>query len=336
MAARGLRGTFHINSGLVGANPYFMTWAEIQQVAAAGNEIAGHTLNDDGLLTLPANQRRPAVCDDRANLIAHGYNPVTFAYPHGQYDASVQAIVRDCGYASARRVGGLWTPGECTNPAECTVAEGIPPADPYAIRSNPAVTGPITLAELQRYVTQAGGSGWVPLSFHDICDLPCTGRDPNGSVSPADFGQFLTFLQSSGAVVRTVREVVLPSSGSPPPPPGSVTADRVTAFASLKAPKRQDIDKLYVRAAMIEPGTLSASATVSVPGASRVYKFKRASKRVAAGKSVKLRLKLSKKGLRAAKRALKKRKRLRARIRVTAKDNAGNRRTAKRTVRLRR
>jgi hypothetical protein len=314
-----------------------MTWQQIQQVAAAGNEIAGHTLRDVGLLDLPANQRQAAVCDDRTNLIAHGYNPITFAYPHGQYDQSIQAIVRDCGYVSARRVSGLRNPVDCANPAVCTLSESIPPGDPYAIRSNSAVNGPTPLAELKRYVNQAGGSGWVPLSFHDICDLPCTGLDPNGSVSPGDFGQFLSFLQGSGAIVKTVREVVLPSAPPPPPPPPlTVKADTATAFASLKAPKRQDIDKLYVRAAMIEPGTLSASATVNVPNASRVFKFKRVSKKATAGKGVKLRLKLSKKRIRAAKRAMRAGKRLRAKIRVTAKDNAGNSRTAKRTVKLRR
>jgi peptidoglycan/xylan/chitin deacetylase (PgdA/CDA1 family) len=331
LAERGLRGTFFINSGNIQTpNPYFMTWGEVASVAAAGNEIGGHTLNDFNLVTGFSNDsaRKAAICDDRANLIAHGFNPVSFAYPHGAYNDQIISLVHQCGYASARTAGGLNEPG-------FPYTENIPPVNPYVLRTNQPHDGPMTLAELQGYVIRAGGSGWVPLMFHDICD-PCTGMDPNGSVSPGDFVAFLNWLPTTGAVIKTVRDVILPPAPPPPPPPPAVTADRATAFASLKAPKSQDIDKLFVRAAMIEPGTLSASATVNVPNASRVFKFKRVSKKATAGKSVKLRLRISKKGLRAAKRALRAHKRLRAKIRVTAKDNFGNSRTAKRTVKLRR
>jgi peptidoglycan/xylan/chitin deacetylase (PgdA/CDA1 family) len=334
LAERGLRGTFFINTGNIQPpqrpNPYFMTWGEVASVAATGNEIGGHTVNDLNLVTGFPNDsaRRDAICNDRANLIAHGFTPVSFAYPHGAYNAQIISLVQQCGYASARTAGGLNEPG-------FPYTENIPPVNPYAVRTNQPHDGPFTLAELQGYFIRAGGSGWVPFMFHDVCDLPCAGKDPNGSVSPQDFTNFLTFLQNSGAVVKTVRDVILPPPPPPPPPPPVLKADKVTAFASLKAPKSQDIDKLFVRAAMVEPGTLSASATVSVPGAARVFKFKRASRKATAGKSVKLRLKISKKGLRSAKRAMRRGKRLRAKIRVTAKDRAGNSRTAKRTVRLR-
>ena len=331
LAERGLRGTFFINSGNVQTpNPYFMTWAQVASVAATGNEIGGHTLNDLDLVTGFSNDsaRKAAICDDRANLIAHGFNPVSFAYPHGAYNAQIISLVQQCGYASARTAGGLNEPG-------FPYTENIPPVNPYVLRTNQPHDGPMTLAELQGYVLRAGGSGWVPLMFHDICVPPAPAWTRMRSVSPGDFTAFLNWLPTSGAVVKTVRDVILPPPPPPPPPP-AVKADKVTAFASLKAPKSQDIDKLFVRAAMIEPGTLSASATVNVPNASRVFKFKRVSKKAVAGKSVKLRLQDLEEGTPGREACAPGGKRLRAKIRVTARDNAGNSRTAKRTVKLRR
>jgi hypothetical protein len=79
---------------------------------------------------------------------------------------------------------------------------------------------------------------------------------------------------------------------------------------------------------------LRAGATVSVAGASKVYRFKAVSRSVAANRFTKLRLKLAKKKLKAVKRALKQRKRLRAKIKVTATDKAGNKRSQKATIRL--
>ena len=166
LAERGLRGTFFINSGNVQApnNPYFMTWGQVASVAAAGNEIGGHSLNDLNLVTGFTNDsaRRDAICNDRANLIAHGFNPVSFAYPHGAYNAQIISLVQQCGYASARTAGGLNEPG-------FPYTENIPPVKPYELRTNQPHVGPMTLAELQGYVIRAGGSGWVPLMFHDIC-----------------------------------------------------------------------------------------------------------------------------------------------------------------------
>src|SRR5256885_6605950 len=44
LASHGMHGTFYINSGEVGSGPYYMTWSQIHDIAAGGNEIAGHTL----------------------------------------------------------------------------------------------------------------------------------------------------------------------------------------------------------------------------------------------------------------------------------------------------
>src|SRR5262245_28726695 len=105
--AHRMRGTFYIISGKVGSNSYYMNWSDVATLAAAGDEIGGHTVNHTPLTELPGPQRKPAICDDRRNLMQKGYDPVSFAYPEGQYNAQIEGYVRACGYASARRVGGL-------------------------------------------------------------------------------------------------------------------------------------------------------------------------------------------------------------------------------------
>jgi hypothetical protein len=130
---------------------------------------------------------------------------------------------------------------------------------------------------------------------------------------------------------------------SPPPPGGGgggggggVGADKFAPLETLIFAAAQKLEKLYVTASISEAGALTASATVNTGGASKVYRFKKVSRSVGANVKTKLRLKLSKKNLRAVKKALKRGKRLKAKITVTARDKAGNARSQKATVKLKR
>jgi hypothetical protein len=124
--------------------------------------------------------------------------------------------------------------------------------------------------------------------------------------------------------------------GPPPPAPPPVTADTLTAFAALRAPVRQSIRSLYVRATMAEPGTVTATGTISVPGAARVFRLRSATAAAEPGVAVRLRLRASQRALRAVRRALRRHRRVTARISITARDAAGNTKSDVRTVRLRR
>lgn len=126
-----------------------------------------------------------------------------------------------------------------------------------------------------------------------------------------------------------------PASGGGSGGGGAKFNDETLPVAKLRYSRKQDIDKLRVRARMSEPGTLTARATVSVGGLlARLYTFKPASRRVTGGVLATLPLKLSKKHKRALKRALRRGKRLRARVAVTAIDRAGNTITEHATIRL--
>ena len=212
MAAHGMRGTFYVNSGDVGSDPYFMNWPQIQGIAAAGHEIGGHTTTHPDLTTLSPAMQTEEICGDRQALQAHGFDPVSFAYPFAKHDATSRATTQSCGYTSARGVGNVGClPG-------CAPAESVPPPDPTLLRTAAGVEDTTSLATLQGYVTNAveNGGGWLILVFHTFC-TNC--GDPN-SMTAANFDALLDFIQgqaANGVSVKTVREVMAIPAAPPPP-----------------------------------------------------------------------------------------------------------------------
>jgi len=169
-----------------------------------------HAWDDADLTTLSAPDQQHEICDDRTNIQSHGLPlPTDFAYPYGAYEQnSVPAMVQQCGYSSAREVGGVQS-DIC--PTGCPFAETLPPANPFVTRTAPDMRIDTTLAMVEGYVTQAEqhGGGWVQLVFHDMCSTDCTGDDY--STTPAMLGQFLDWLQpraANGTVTETVNQAL--------------------------------------------------------------------------------------------------------------------------------
>jgi len=193
LSAHGMHATFFINSGVTGDSAH-MTWSQLQDLFADGNEIAGHTLTHANLKKLKTAPARQEVCGDRVNLFNHGFQPTSFAYPFGSYDSAAKQVVADCGYNSARTVSGG--------------TETIPPLDAYATRTPPNPKQGTTLATIESYVTQAeqSGGGWVELVFHHVC----SGCDAY-SISAANLSALLDWLQprsAIGTVVKTTNQVI--------------------------------------------------------------------------------------------------------------------------------
>ena len=125
--------------------------------------------------------------------------------------------------------------------------------------------------------------------------------------------------------------------GPGPPPP--VGADKIAPALKLGGRTKQKVLRqraVLVRVEVNEASTVAARGTVSVPGAGKVFRLKKASKQLAAGAKATLKLKLPKQASRSFRRALARRTRLTARLTITAKDSAGNTRSAKRKIRLKR
>ncbi len=190
----GLQATWYIPSGLVG-RPAYMTWEQLHVLKDDGNEIGGHGLDHVNIGDLGGSELRHQVCDDRKNLMDHGFAPESFAYPFGGYGEEAKAMVRQCGYADAR-----------------TIAAGpevIPAVEAYALRAFPYVVSDTDFPKLQRYVTgtRQQSGGWVILIFHHVCDS-CDYY----AVRPDILNRFIRWLaeqQSLGRLqVKTVGQVM--------------------------------------------------------------------------------------------------------------------------------
>jgi peptidoglycan/xylan/chitin deacetylase (PgdA/CDA1 family) len=230
MVAHGLHGTFYTVDGWVN-QPNYLTLAQVQQIQADGNEIAGHTVLHPDLPTLSLGEQEREICQDRANLVAWGFQPTDFAYPFADADTNEQYAAA-CGYNSARGLGDVVDPeGDCTG---CVYAETTPPPDPYYLRAPDEVESTWTLANMEAEVTNAQkhGGGWVILTYHHVC----TPIQPAGSLTcPADlsttptiFDAFITWLAGqakNGVTVKTVQQVIggtfKPVVQDPPQPPAA-------------------------------------------------------------------------------------------------------------------
>jgi peptidoglycan/xylan/chitin deacetylase (PgdA/CDA1 family) len=90
----GFTATFFIVPGRIGS-PGHLTACELQQLAAAGNELADHTMDHVDLQTLSEADARIEIrsAADAIEALV-GIRPTTLAYPYGHTDAAVEAAAR--------------------------------------------------------------------------------------------------------------------------------------------------------------------------------------------------------------------------------------------------
>ena len=204
----GFNATWYVNSGSIDTAGH-LTWAQLTSLATAGNEIASHTVNHVNIKKLKLAAARIQVCQDRVNLAAHGFQPESFAYPFGAYNATVETqVVQYCGDNSARTVSGV-------NDRR-VFGETIPPLNPYATRTPPDPKQGTTVATIEGYVTSAeqNGGGWVQLTFHHICNS-CDAY----SITAANMQALLDWLNTqvtAGAVAVKTTEQVIGGTYVPP------------------------------------------------------------------------------------------------------------------------
>jgi peptidoglycan/xylan/chitin deacetylase (PgdA/CDA1 family) len=198
-----LPATFYIITGAVGTRGY-VTRSDLGQLAADGNELGGHTVSHLRLTALTTAEARRQVCDSRSILARWGYRANSFAYPGGADSPRTEAIVRACGYTSARGLVGLRAPG-CPG---CALTESIPPAQPMALRTAGEVDSSWTLRDLERTVTAAEAQGgWLPLVFHHVCAGRRCGDLAVRTATLDAFARWLAQRQRLGTAVRTVGQV---------------------------------------------------------------------------------------------------------------------------------
>ncbi|MGM7778281.1 polysaccharide deacetylase family protein [Arthrobacter sp. KNU-44] len=216
LKSHGLVGTFFITTSWIGT-PGYLTQANLHTIAGDGNEIGGHTVTHPDLTTLTAAAASAEICNGKSTLESWGFQVNNFAYPFAAENASVQAEVKNCGFASGRGLGDIRSPASCPS---CPFAETLPPANPLVTKAPDEVDSTWTLQNLEDLVTNAESTGgWMELTFHHIA----VGTDPTLTISPTLFDTFVTWLAARTAngttSVRTVAQALGQSATPPPPPP---------------------------------------------------------------------------------------------------------------------
>lgn len=201
-----LDGTFFVQSGALNTDGYLST-GDLTRLSAAGHEIGSHTTGHVDLSTVSKDEAVRQVCTDRANLAELGFVTTSFAYPFAGFSESAKAAVQECGFSSARLLGGVESREGCTG---CPPVESIPPLDALALRAPAQVTETWSLDDLKSLVVQAQtAGGWMPITFHRVCE---TAGCSTIGVTTETLEQFASYLQDEAAAgrvaVQTVDEVI--------------------------------------------------------------------------------------------------------------------------------
>jgi peptidoglycan/xylan/chitin deacetylase (PgdA/CDA1 family) len=78
-----------------------MSWSQIQEMMGQGVQFGAHTCTHPVLTTISSNQAQEEITLSRKQLENKlGVSVDLFAYPYGEYDPSVQAMVKDAGFAA--------------------------------------------------------------------------------------------------------------------------------------------------------------------------------------------------------------------------------------------
>ncbi|MFP4040544.1 MAG: polysaccharide deacetylase family protein [Desulfosudaceae bacterium] len=114
----GYTATVFVSTKLVGGGSY-LDWEQIQALQDKGFEIGNHSHSHAYFLNRPAGERAEAFEEDL--LISHekfrrhlGGLPELYAYPFGEYDPAIMAVLKEHGYkaAAAQRSGVIYEGSE--------------------------------------------------------------------------------------------------------------------------------------------------------------------------------------------------------------------------------
>jgi peptidoglycan/xylan/chitin deacetylase (PgdA/CDA1 family) len=101
----GIKGTFHLNSGLFEKDPRRLPKEEIKDLYK-GHEIACHTLTHPTIALCPLPMTAQQILEDRINLEEITGAPVRgLSYPNGSYNEEIKALLKPLGIEYSRVVG---------------------------------------------------------------------------------------------------------------------------------------------------------------------------------------------------------------------------------------
>ena len=94
METRGIVGTFFVLTNTINT-PGYMSYANLQALQTAGNEIASHSVTHTSFTSLTDQQIRDECVNSKALLESNGLVISNIAYPNGDTDSHVDSIVDD-------------------------------------------------------------------------------------------------------------------------------------------------------------------------------------------------------------------------------------------------
>ena len=97
----GMVGTFFVTTGLVG-RPGYMTWEQLEELAAAGMAIEAHSISHADLTKVAPTQLASELAVPKQQIEERLSRPARFlAYPGGRFDPTVIRAARAAGYKAA-------------------------------------------------------------------------------------------------------------------------------------------------------------------------------------------------------------------------------------------
>ena len=83
----------------------FLSWSEIQALAASGTHVGSHTCSHPRLPDLPFDELRRELADARTAILSHvGQEAVPLSYPYGLTSEAISKLVQSLGYCCG--IGG--------------------------------------------------------------------------------------------------------------------------------------------------------------------------------------------------------------------------------------
>ena len=143
-------------------------------LAAAGNEVGGHTVDHVHLTTVSASKARQEICGDRDALLQHGLAVTDFAYPYGEFN---QRRVDRAGVRLQQRAHDVL---ERLHLREAMHGVG-PSRDPYAT-TIVAFGETQTLADIENNIATAETyGGWAQILIHGSATTAASRHVARGS-----------------------------------------------------------------------------------------------------------------------------------------------------------
>lgn len=204
LAQYGYSGTSYVigncveTVGICNADPEdtYLTWAQVAQLQNQyGWEIGGHSLTHPLMTEITPTQLENEASQSKAILESHGFSPVSFATPYGDYNDKVIAAIAKY-YTSHRGFADI--------------GYNTWPNDNYILRVQQVQAG-VSVNTVKGYIDQAKANNtWLILVFHDIKTTPST--DPEEyEYSVADLSAIAAYVKAQNITVKNVKDALVTS-----------------------------------------------------------------------------------------------------------------------------